>query len=131
MKKYFISIGTFFISLMLISTVTAVPNNQSEPVMNVINDIEDKKNFIDNDISFDNLININPDGITGGIFDLLIQLIRLIIELVMELISVIQNIISLVNLISSLINAFNTLFQLIQELIALLGNIFNPSQVKN
>ena len=125
MKKYFIEIGAILIALLLMSTVTAVPQTQSKPAMEIINDIEDKINLIEsNEIS--NIIN-NVE--TGGIIELLIQLITVIIQFIIELIGIIQNIIGLVNLIETLITAFTTLFQLIQDLIELIRSIFNPEQL--
>jgi phage-related protein len=125
MKKYFMGLGVFLISLLLISTVTAVPQTHSKPAMNLINSIEDKKNIID----FKSLNDILNNIESGGIIDLLIQLITLIIQFVMEIISIIQNVISLVNLVQNLIDAFTTLFQLIQDLIEIITNIFNPSSI--
>ncbi len=127
MKKYFMGIGTIFIALLLVSTVTAVPQAQSNPVMNLINDIEENKNIID----YDFLNNIINNVQSGGIIDLIIQLITLIIQFILEIIDVIQNIIGLVNLIQNLIDAFTTLFQLIQDLIEIIRNIFNPSSLIN
>ena len=125
MKKYFMGVGVFLISLLLISTVTAIPQTHSKPTMNLINSIEDKKNIINFEPLNDILNNIK----SGGIIDLLIQLITLIIQFVMEIITIIQNVMSLVNLVQNLIEAFTTLFQLIQDLIEIIKNIFNPSSI--
>lgn len=127
MKKYFICIGTFFITLLLISTATAVPQTHSNSVMNLIDDLEENKKIIESE----KLNNIISNVISVGIIELLIQLIMLIIEFIMEIINLIQNISSLVNLIQNIIDAFSTLFQLIQDLIELIRNIFNPSQITN
>jgi len=125
MKKYFMGVGVFLISLLLISTVTAIPQTHSKPTMNLINSIEDKKNIINFEPLNDILNNIK----SGGIIDLLIQLITLIIQFVMEIITIIQNVMSLVNLVQNLIEAFTTLFQLIQDLIEIIKSIFNPSSI--
>jgi len=124
MKKYFIFMGTIFITLLLLSTVTAVPQTQSNSVMEII---KDNKNIIEHE----SLKNIIGNVESGGIIDLIIQLITLIVQFILELISIIQNIMGLVNLVQSLIDAFTTLFQLIQDLIELIGNIFNPSSIIN
>jgi hypothetical protein len=126
MKKYYIEIGAILIALLLMSTVTAVPQTQSKPAMDIINDIEDKINLIESN----ELTNIINNVETGGIIELLIQLITVIIQFIIELIGIIQNIIGLVNLIETLIEAFTTLFQLIQDLIELIRSIFNPEQLK-
>ena len=120
-------IGSIFSALLLISTVSAVPNTQSNSVMELINDLEDNKTIIE----YEALINIIYNVQSGGIIDLLIQLITLIIQFILEIIDIIQNIMGLVNLVQSLIDAFTTLFQLIQDLIELIGNIFNPSLILN
>ena len=125
MKKYFIEIGAILIALLLMSTVTAVPQTQSKPAMDIINDIEDKINLIESNA----LTNILNNVESGGIIELLIQLITVIIQFIIELIGIIQNIIGLVNLIDTLIAAFTTLFQLIQDLIELIRSIFNPEQL--
>ena len=125
MKKYFFEIGAILIVLLLMSTVTAVPQTQSKPAMDIINDIEDKINLIESNA----LTNIINNVESGGIIELLIQLITVIIQFIIELIGIIQNIIGLVNLIETLIAAFTTLFQLIQDLIELIRSIFNPEQL--
>jgi len=125
MKKYFFEIGAILIALLLMSTVTAVPQTQSKPAMDIINDIEDKINLIESNA----LTNIINNVESGGIIELLIQLITVIIQFIIELIGIIQNIIGLVNLIDTLIAAFTTLFQLIQDLIELIRSIFNPEQL--
>jgi len=125
MKKYFFEIGAILIALLLMSTVTAVPQTQSKPAMDIINDIEDKINLIESNA----LTNILNNVESGGIIELLIQLITVIIQFIIELIGIIQNIIGLVNLIDTLIAAFTTLFQLIQDLIELIRSIFNPEQL--
>jgi len=123
MKKYFIILGAFFIVSLLISTTTAVPKVQSDSVLDFISEAKEKNNIID----FKNLKNQILNIQSGGIIDLLIQLITLIIQFVLEIIGVIQNIIGLVNLVQNLIDAFTTLFQLIQDLIDLINEIFNPT----
>ena len=127
MKKYFMFIGAFFISLLLISTVTAVPQTQSNSIMNLIDDIEENIEIIESEKLNNMIISIA----SVGIIELLIQLIMLIIEFVVEIVNLIQNIISLVNLIQNIINAISTLFQLIQDLIELIRNILNPSILTN
>jgi hypothetical protein len=124
MKKYFIDIGAIFIAILLMSTVTAVPQNLSKPTMDLINKFEDDIDKIES-INFIDNLNI---AISGGIIELLIQLIMLIIQFVMELVDFISNIMSLISLIQNLIEAITTFFQLFQELIDLIRSIFNPSQ---
>ena len=124
MKKYIIELGAIFTAIILMSTVTAVPKSQSDPAMNLINDIEEKINVLEIQNIKDFLNNVNVK--TGGIIELLIQLIILIIQFVMELINFISSVISLVTLIQNLIEAVSTLFELFQNLIELIRSIFNP-----
>ena len=84
MKKYFFEIGAILIALLLMSTVTAVPQTQSKPAMEIINDIEDKINLIESNA----LANIINNVETGGIIELLIQLITVIIQFIIELIGI-------------------------------------------
>lgn len=125
MKKYFIEIGSFFIALILMSTVTAVPQAQSQPTMDLINSIEEQYNLIESNYLIDILNIVEP----GGIIDLIIQLIILIIQFVMEIIDFISNVMSLFTLIQNLIEAITTLFQLFQDLIELIRSIFNPNLI--
>jgi hypothetical protein len=125
MKKYFIEIVAIFIALILMSTVTAVPQTYSKPAMDLINNIEDKIDVIE----FENFKHILDNVRSGGIIDLLIQLVILIIQFIMELVGFVSNVIGLVTLIQNLIDAATTLFQLIQDLIEIITNIFNPGQL--
>lgn len=122
MKKYFIEIMAFFIALLMMSTVTAVPQTQSTSVMDIVDKLEENENYI-NEFLKSNLIDRFK---LDGLIELLIQLILLIIEFVTQIISIVQNIIGLVNLIQNLIDAISTLFQLIQQLIELIQDIINP-----
>ena len=121
MKKYFIELTAFFIALLMMSTVIAVPQIQSNSVMNIVNELEDNENYL-NEFSKSNFLDRFK---LDGIIELLIQLLLLIIEFVSQLISVVQNIIGLANLIQNLINALSTLFQLIQQLIELIQQILS------
>ena len=122
MKKIYFELGAIFVALMMMSTVTAVQNINSESVVNILNKVEQNRDILNLEAKQNFLDNFK----LGGIIDLLIQLITLIIQLVLSTIEVVQNIIGLVNLIQNLINAFTTLFQLIQDLIDLIRDIINP-----
>jgi hypothetical protein len=127
MKKYFMAMGSIFISILLLTTVTAIPNSQSNVIINKINEISEINNTINNDKLSIFLSNV----MSGGIIELLIQLITLLVQFILEIIEIVQNVIGLVNLIQNLISAFTTLFQLLQELIDLITNLFNPSAIIN
>lgn len=122
MKKSYIELGAIVVALLMMSTVTAVPQTHSESVMNLVNEVEQKKNILEEKITENFLDNLEM----GGLIDFLIQLITLIIQLVLKIIEIVQNAMGLVNLIQSLFDALTTLFQLIQDLIDLITNIFNP-----
>jgi hypothetical protein len=124
MKKYYIELGAIFVALLMMSTVTAVQQTNSESEINILNKIEQNRINLKRELK----INLIENSKIGGILDILVQLITLIIQLVLNAIDVVQNIIGLVNMIQNLINAFTTLFQLIQDLLDLINNIFNPEE---
>ena len=124
MKKYYIELGAIFVALLMMSTVTAVQQTHSESVINIVNNIEQKRDILKTEISRNALDNIRQ----AGLIDLLIQLITVIIQLVMKAVEVVQNIIGLADLIQNLINAFTTLIQLIQDLFDIINDILNPEQ---
>ena len=121
MKKIFLLIGTIFTTLLMISTVTAVPQVHSNPLMEKINEIEENKRIID-----ERLADINPDAETGGLIDLLIQIILWLIALVQQIINLILDIFGLVELIEYLIGLIVALFELIMSLINFIIDIFTP-----
>lgn len=122
MKKYYIELGAIVVALLMMSTVTAVPQTHSKVVMDIVDKIEQKKDVLE-----EKLTEIFLDDLKlSGIIDFLIQLIILIIQLVMKIIEIVQGIMGLINLIQNLIAALTTLFQLVQSLIELIQDIFNP-----
>ena len=121
MKKIFFSIGTIFTILLMISTVTAVPQVNSNPLMDKINEIEEYERIID-----EKLVAINPDVENGGLIDLLIQIIQWLIALVQQIINFILDIFGLVELIEYLISLIVSLFELIMALIDFIIDIFTP-----
>ncbi|MEA3457311.1 MAG: hypothetical protein U9R21_01385 [Candidatus Thermoplasmatota archaeon] len=127
MKKYYIELGAIVVALLMMSTVTAVPQTHSKVVMDIVNEIEQNKDVLE-----EKLTEIFLDDLKlGGIIDFLIQLIMLIIQLVIKIIEIVQGIMGLINLIQNLINALTTLFQLVQSLIELIQDIFNPEPLLN
>jgi hypothetical protein len=105
----------------MISTVTAVPQANGNPLMDKINEIEEGKRIIDNKIA-----SINLDAESGGLIDLLIQIIQWLIALVQQIINIILEIFHLVDLIEYLINLIVSLFELIMALINFIIDIFTP-----
>lgn len=115
MKKGVVSIGVFLVSILMISTATAVPTAQSTPVMDLVNTIEQQEEQLG---SFE----VFPQSILRLIW----QLILLLINLVMKLIEIVNIVITLIQLVQRLISGLQTLFQLIQTVIELIRTIINP-----
>ena len=124
MKRIFLLLGTVLTAMLMISTVTAVPNVNSNPLMDKINEIEETKKMID-----DKLDNINFEVTTTGIIDILIQIIRLIISFVQQLISLILDIFGLIELIEYLISLIVTLIELIMALVNYIIDLFTPNAI--
>ena len=114
MKKYILFFGSIFISLLMISTVTAVPKVNSDPLIDKIQELEEMEKMI-----FDKLDVIKTDVESGGIIDLLIQIIQWLIDVIME-------IFGLVSLIETLVNLIVQLFNVIINLINYIIDIFTP-----
>ena len=91
-RKILLIICVFFTSFLMISTVTAVPKVNSNPLLVKINEIEDYKNILDVEVK-----KMILDVENGGLIDILIQLIKFIINFVEQLISLITQIFGLVN----------------------------------
>jgi len=121
MKKIFFSIGTIFTILLMISTVTAVPQVNSNPLMDKINEIEEYKRIIDEKVT-----NKNPDVESGWLIDLLIQIIQWVIDIVQQMINFVLEIFGIVELIEYLISLIVNLFELIMALIDFIVDIFTP-----
>jgi len=122
MRNVFLIIGIVFTTLLMISTVTAVPKVNSDPLMDKINEIEGYKELIDG-----KLVGINIDADNGGLIDFLIQIIQWIIDLVQQLIDVVLDLFGIVDLIEYLIGLIDALFELIMDLIDAIIDIFTPN----
>jgi len=152
MKKFIVTTcGALIIGLLMISSATAVPKVNSDPLMNKINEIEKNKKIIEENINNktldlktkgsinlliktikDNIYDITLDfKARGFIINLLNKIIQWLISVVQNLINLIQNIIDLVNIIYTLVNLIGTLFELITELINLIKDIFTPQILKS
>jgi len=145
MKKFIISTcGAILIGLLMISSATAVPKVNSDPLMNIITEIEQNKKIIEENINnktFDlkteesiNLLiyEITLDVKTGGfIIDLLIKIIEWLISVVQNLINIVYQLIELMEIINNLVNLIGTLFEMITELINKIKDIFTPGTLKS
>ncbi len=119
MKKGVLIIGALFVTLLMISTVTAVPTTQSKPVMDIIDNANQQVE------KFKTI----GEQLPQGIFDLIWQLLLSIINLVIKLIEVVNTLMSIVQLVQVLINALQSLFQIIQDFIDLISDLLNPEGV--
>jgi hypothetical protein len=125
MKRFILPLGAVLIVLLMVSTVTAVPQVNSNPLMIKINEIEENKKIIT-----EKLTDIKVDVETGGIIDILRQIIEWLIDLVQRIIDLILDIFGLVDLIEYLIGLIVSLFELIMTLINFIIDIFNPNTLR-
>lgn len=142
MKKFIVTTcGVIIIGLLMISSATAVPKVNSDPLMDKINEIEKNKKIIEENISNKTLdlktrgsINLLIKIIKETIYDitldlkagLIIQIIQWLISLIQKLINLITGIFNLVELIYNLINLIVNLYELIIKLINFIIDIFTP-----
>lgn len=118
MKNRIVGIGALLISLLLVSTATAVPKTYSEPAMEMI---EEKEQMTS---GFDSLKN----GIqTTGIIDLIIQLLVTILNFIQELISIVSDLFQIITLVEMIISAVTQLINIIFQLIETISNLFTPN----
>ena len=124
MKKFIVTTcGAIIIGLLLMSSATAVRTVNSDPLMNIIDDIEKTKIMIDENISSktldlttgesinlliktikDTVYDITLDLTTGEfIINLLIIIIKLLVYIVQNLINLVYKIIDLVEIIKTLV----------------------------
>ena len=121
MRKILLILGAFLSSCIMVSAVTAIPQTNSNPVMEYIQEIEESRNFITEGVSDATI----PDP--SGILDLIKQVILLIIQFVLDLIEIVRDLIGIVSLIEYLITLITVLIVVIMELIEIILNFFNPS----
>ena len=139
------------ISLLMVSSSTAVPNVNSNPLMNIINEIEKNQKIIEKKLATkpldlesiessnilinkikDTILDVTHDTKEGGfIINLLIKIIEWLISIVQDLISIVYKLIDLVEIITTLVDIIDTLFNLIRELIDKIMDIFTPGALKS
>ena len=131
MKRRLIVLGVVAIALLMVSTATAVPQAHSTSVMNVVNDMEQKKAFIEQNLAIfseklaDKLVDVEP----GGLINILIAIILAIINFVNAIIQFILDLFNLVGLVEYLIERITYLIGLIMSLIELIIGIFTPGNM--
>jgi len=142
MKKFIVTTcGAIIIGLLMISSATAVPKVNSDPLMDKINEIEKNKKIIEENIykktldlktrgSITLLIKIIKETIYDITLDLkaglIIQIIQWLISLIQKIVDLITGIINLVQLIYNLINLIINLYELIIKLINFIKDILTP-----
>jgi len=151
MKKFVITTcGAIVIGLLMISSATAVPKVNSDPIMNIITEIEKNKIIIEEELSSKTLdlntkgsisllvkrIKDTVYGITstlkiGDLIDLLIKIIQWLITFIQKLVNLISLIANLAELIYTLVNIVMTLYNLILEIIDIINGFFNPGTLKS
>ncbi len=123
MKKTLLILGAVFVSIMLFSTVTAVPQTHSEPAMNLIDKINQKKSLTE---ELKSRVNSNDYFQTNGLIDWIIQLLTSILNFIQDLIQFVSNLFQIVTLINAIISAINQLIDLIVQFINAILDLFNP-----
>ena len=125
MKKTIIVLGAIAIVSLLISTATALPQVHSEPVMKLVNEVEQKNAFFEDKLEgFSEKLTLDVEP--QGIIDTIIAIIQFIIELIMEIIQFIADLMQLGSIIMSLIDAIENLIAIITQFIEWIMGIFSP-----
>jgi len=122
MKRGLIALGAVLIGLLTISSVTAYPYSQSQPVMDIISELEALEGMVNQaeEQSFQ-----LPK--TFGIIDIIKQLLNLILNLILSLIQFVLGLMDIVELVESIINAINQLIQIVMDFINMIIDLFSPS----
>lgn len=128
MNKILTIIGIFFSITIMVSAVTAVPQKNSIPILNIIDNLEQKNIQLDEnyEILSEKLSKIIPEVLSKGI---ILNLILALINFLNTLVQLILNIMKIGNLILSLVEAITALFDIIMQFIEWLQGIFNPSYI--
>jgi len=125
MKRTFVWFGAVFVSLLLLSNVSAVPQTQSQPAMDLIEQMEDEKLTL-KALSTHPILSSTD---SNGLIDLIIQIITMIINFVITLINFVTELMGLIGLIQSFIDAIFTLIDLVNQFIQMLNDLFNPQEL--
>ena len=96
MKTSLVVLGAIAVVLLMVSTVTAVPQVHSTPMMEIVNEVEQKKTLINgklgafSDKIADKLVNVEPTGIITWLINLIVSLIEFIRNIINFISSIIQ-----------------------------------------
>ena len=121
MKHRCVLLGVFFTLFLVVSTVTAVPYNYSQPAMNKIEQIEEKK-------SLKNIVQLDTEKtvLSKGIIDWIIQILLAILHLIQELIAFVFDLLQIINLIEMIISAIMQLITAIFAFIEAIMDLISP-----
>ena len=122
MKKTMIILGAVFISLLLISSATAVPQTHSKPAMNMIEKIEQKTTVVEALKQKSNTL--DPEG--KNCIDWIIQLLRSILNVIYQLIQLVLDLFQIIQILEAIIAAIYQLVDLIIQFINTIIDLFTP-----
>jgi len=128
MKKLIGVVGAFFAIFLLVSSATAVPHTQSQPGVALLEDIEQTRQCLGDDMeaSITQLKQLVSDPEEGGLIDIIIALILLLIEAIDAIINFILGLYNIVELVQQLLEKLGTLIELIVEFVNWILSLFNP-----
>ena len=120
MKQKYVLLGAFFTFILLVSTVTALPYTNSQPLMETIEEIEEYQimNIYD--------VEINQFLQSKGIFDWIVQILLAILHLIQEIIQLVLELLQIVNLIEMIISAITQLINVVFQLIEAIMDLISP-----
>ena len=118
MRKKVLIFSSLFIILLMISTVTAVPKSQSQPVMDQVKRAEQEHE------KYDTLSELS----LNGIFNIILQLILAIFNLIKNIFTVIGQVITIIRNMKTLIESIQVLLQQIQDFLDIISNLLNPER---
>ncbi len=117
MKKI-IMLGILGVIFLMVSTATAVPTTQSQPIMDTIEKIEESKSLIESNI------------VSSGFLTDLIDLIITLIQLGLQIYAIYKNITGLINLVQTLFNNITSLMDMINQFIQFITDLLNPEPLR-
>jgi len=122
MKKSIVMFGAAAIVLLMVSSATAVPQVQSEPVMKIINDMEQKKTMLEEKLASltERLLGAPDDPQPTFIIRILLWLIKLIDAFFQTLIDIILTIGDFIaKVIKWLEDSLNQIYKIVMGLLGL------------
>ncbi|MBN2603274.1 MAG: hypothetical protein JXA91_03985 [Candidatus Thermoplasmatota archaeon] len=128
MKKFCMLFGAVAISTLIISSVSAVPQTHSEPIIQIVNEIEKNRAVLEDKylISIEDAKTSLSEILPLGILDTIIQLLVFLINLIYGIVNFLLTIMQLASLITLLLNAITVLIDTVSQFIEWLMNLFNP-----